>query len=125
MTTKENILHKLTEAVSGTDKALYTNAEREKFAAFYADKWDDFTSDDVIAESFVDFWHGTDRECRRCTNCGKLMQKGYCVDAGEAYYCCDDCLGTEYTKEEWLKECEENDESYYTEWGMKIKDTKN
>ena len=74
MIAKEHIFQKLTEAVSGTDKALYTDAERAKFAAFYADKWDDFTSDDVIAESFVDFWYNTGRKCRRCANSGKLMR---------------------------------------------------
>ena len=42
--------------MSGTDKELFTKEEREKFAMFYCDKWDENTSDDVIAESFVDYW---------------------------------------------------------------------
>ena len=44
------------------------------------------------------------------------MREGYCVDMGAAYYCSDDCLHAEYTEEEWSKECENNDQSYYTEW---------
>ena len=60
---------------------------------------------------------GTDkRTCRRCSVCGKLMREGYCVDMGAAYYCSDECLHTEYSDEEWAEECENNDQSYYTEW---------
>ena len=102
MTTIESILTRLTNAVSGTDKELYTEEELTKFATFYLDKWDENTSEDVIAES--------------CSECGKLMREGYCVDMGAAYYCSDDCLHTEYTEEEWAEECENNDQSYYTEW---------
>ena len=28
----------------------------------------------------------------------------------------DECLHTEYSDEEWAEECENNDQSYYTEW---------
>ncbi|KAB3652664.1 hypothetical protein GAT26_15855, partial [Phocaeicola vulgatus] len=58
----------------------------------------------------------TDRTCRRCSECGKLMREGYCVDMGVAYYCSKDCLHTDFTDEEWNEECENNDQSYYTEW---------
>lgn len=116
MTTIQSILYRLTEAVSGTDKELYTEDELNKFASFYLDKWDENTSENVIAESFTDFWWNTDRTCRRCSVCGKLMREGYCVDMGAAYYCSDECLHTEYSDEEWAKECENNDQSYYTEW---------
>lgn len=77
MTTIQSILSRLTEAVSGTDKELYTEDELNKFATFYLDKWDENTSEDVIAESFTDFWWDTDRTCRRCSICGKLMREGY------------------------------------------------
>ena len=92
MTTIQSILYRLTEAVSGTDKELYTEDELNKFASFYLDKWDENTSENVIAESFTDFWWNTDRTCRRCSVCGKLMREGYCVDMGAAYYCSDECL---------------------------------
>ena len=116
MTTIQSILYRLTEAVSGTDKELYTEDELNKFASFYLDKWDENTSENIIAESFTDFWWNTDRTCRRCAVCGKLMREGYCVDMGAAYYCSDECLHAEYSDEEWTEECENNDQSYYTEW---------
>lgn len=62
------------------------------------------------------FWWDTDRACRRCSECGRLMRKGYCIDAGAAYYCSDECLHTDFTDEEWAEEYESNDQSYYTEW---------
>lgn len=77
MTTIQSILSRLTEVVSGTDKELYTEDKLNKFATFYLDKWDENTSEDVIAESFTDFWWDTDRTCRRCSICGKLMREGY------------------------------------------------
>ena len=75
MTTIESILTRLTNAVSGTDKELYTEEELTKFATFDLDKWDENTSEDVIAESFTDYWWDTDRTCRRCSECGKLMRE--------------------------------------------------
>ena len=77
MTTIQSILSRLTEVVSGTDKELYTEDKLNKFATFYLDKWDENTSEDVIAESFTDFRWDTDRTCRRCSICGKLMREGY------------------------------------------------
>lgn len=67
MTTIQSILSRLTKAVGGTEKMLYTEPELNKFAEFYLDKWDENTSEDVIAESFTDFWWDTDRACRRCS----------------------------------------------------------
>ena len=116
MTTIQSILNRLTKAVGGTEKMLYTEPELNKFAEFYLDKWDENTSEDVIAESFTDFWWDTDRACRRCSECGRLMRAGYCADMGVAYYCSDECLHSDFTDEEWAEECENNDQSYYTEW---------
>lgn len=116
MTTTESILSRLTKAVHGTEKKLYAEEELNKFADFYHDKWDVNTSEDVIAESFVDYWWNTNRTCRRCSECGKLMRDGYCVDRGAAYYCSDDCLHKHFTPHEWLQECDNNEQSYYTEW---------
>lgn len=116
MNSLELILSKLTEAVSGTDKQLFTKEELNEFANFYF-TCNKNTSKDEVAELFVDFWWNTDKECRRCSVCGKLMRKGYCIDAGTAYYCCDNCLHTEYSEKEWEEKCKNNDQSYYTEWG--------
>lgn len=53
---------------------------------------------------------------RVCSVCGEWMHQGYCQDMGWKYYCSDECLHTDFTKEEWTKECEENDQSYWTDW---------
>ena len=116
MTTIQSILTRLTQAVGGTEKELYTEDELNKFATFYLDKWDENTSEDVIAESFTDYFWDTDRTCRRCSECGELMREGYCVDMGAAYDCGSDCLHAEYTEVEWAEECANNEQSYYTEW---------
>ena len=116
MTTTKSILSRLTMAVGGTDRELFDEQELNRFASFYLDKWDEDTSGDVEAEAFVDYWWNTDKSCRRCSVCGKLMREGYCEDMGEAYYCSTDCLHTNFTDEEWDEECENNDQSYYTEW---------
>ena len=105
MTTIKSILDRLTTAVIGTDIELFTEEERTKFAIFYLDKWDENTSEDVIAESFTDYWWESPRNCRRCSVCSRLFREGYSQDAGANYYCSDDCLHTEFTEEEWETEC--------------------
>ena len=116
MTTLQSILNRLTAAVSGTDRELYTEMELAQFARFYLDKWDENTSEDVIAETFIDFWWDTGKPCRRCSECGRLMRAGYCVDMGAAYYCSVEYLHAHYTEEEWKEECKNCNQSYYTEW---------
>lgn len=92
MTTVESILSRLTEAVSGTDKQLFNEQELNEFATFYLDKWDENTSEDVVAESFVDYWWNTNRTCGRCSECGKLTHDGYYIGMRETHYCSDECL---------------------------------
>lgn len=116
MTTTDSILCRLTQAVSGTDKEIFTEVELNDFAQINCNKWDENTDNDVIAESFVNYWWNTNRTCRRCSECGKLMREGYCFNMGAAYYCSDDCLHTDFTDWEWAEECKLNDQSYYTEW---------
>ena len=116
MTTKESILSRLTKAVGGTDKELFNQEELDKFADFYRDKWDENTSGDVIAESFVDYWWDTNRTCRTCSECGKHMSHRFCVNMGAAYYCSDDCLYKHFTPYGCLRECDNNNQSYFTEW---------
>jgi len=54
---------------------------------------------------------------RKCSCCGKGMTEGYCIDGGEEYFCSDECLHTEYTKEEFEAKYAEGDgDSYWTEW---------
>ena len=117
MTTTKSILDRLTTAVSGTDIELFTEEERTKFATFYLDNWDANTSEDVIAESFTDYWWDDSyKNCHRCSVCGRLFREGYCQDAGANYYCSDDCLHKHFSDEEWSEEYNTNDQSYYTSW---------
>lgn len=41
MTTMKSILSRLTQAVNGTDKELFSEQELNQFASFYLDKWDE------------------------------------------------------------------------------------
>jgi len=44
------------------------------------------------------------------------MQASYCEAGGQTYYCDNECLHTQLTPETREQECEENKQSYYTEW---------
>lgn len=58
-----------------------------------------------------------DEEFRVCDDCKCIMQEGYCIDGGYAYYCSEDCLHKHYTEEEWEELYDNgNSESYWTEW---------
>ena len=48
---------------------------------------------------------------RTCKICGKgPLLEGFCIDDGLYYYCSTDCLGHDYTPQEW-------DEAYNDGWG--------
>ena len=116
MTTKQSILSRLSHAVSGSEKEYLTNSQLEEFASFYEDKWDENTSDDVIVNSLVDYFY-CDVEFRRCSECGKLMQEGYMICSGEAYYCSDECLHKSMTEEEYESLCDEiSTDTCWTQW---------
>lgn len=54
---------------------------------------------------------------RCCSECKKSMNKGYCIENGEEYYCSDECLHKHYTEEEYEELYDDgNGDSYYTEW---------
>ena len=54
---------------------------------------------------------------RKCSNCGKKMTEGYCIDNGLEYYCSDECLHKHYKEEEYEEMYDDgNGDSYYTEW---------
>jgi hypothetical protein len=54
---------------------------------------------------------------RTCSECGKGMNEGYCIDSGCEYYCSDACLHKHFTPEEWESMYADGDgDSYYTEW---------
>ena len=61
--------------------------------------------------------HNEEENERFCTECGKAMNSGYCIDNGCEYYCSEDCLHQHYTEEEYLEMYDNgNGDSYYTEW---------
>jgi hypothetical protein len=53
---------------------------------------------------------------RKCTQCGGLMNEGYCINGGEQYFCSDECLHKNYTPEEWQEMYSDEGDSYWTEW---------
>lgn len=57
-----------------------------------------------------------DKSTRTCCKCGKAVKAGYMVDGGTWYYCSDECLLVDFTAAEWIKETEENEGSFWTDW---------
>lgn len=106
------ILRKVTDHTAGQ---IYSTIELDAFIENYL-KENSVIVPNKVADALVEYYHDTANECRRCSVCGRLMQEGYCQDGGYRYYCSDDCLHTEYSDEEWNKECENNDQSYWTQW---------
>jgi hypothetical protein len=68
------------------------------------------TNQTILAEQDEDL------DIRTCTECGKEMNKGYCIDNGREYYCTPECLHKHYTLEEWEELYEDGGDSYWTEW---------
>ena len=108
----EQIVEILNKATKGSASELYDEDFLLRAAYYYFER----SSDPITSKEVVeDFLESVDN-VRRCSVCGRLMQEGYCQDGGYRYYCSDDCLHTEYSDEEWNKECENNDQSYWTQW---------
>ena len=54
---------------------------------------------------------------RICSECGKKMKAGYCINNGMEYFCSEDCLHKHYSEEEYLEMYDDgNGDSYWTEW---------
>lgn len=113
----DQILNRLTAAVKGSDKGYYAEKELIDFANSFQDLWSEDMDDNMLVDGFLDYWWDTDKPCRRCSRCGKLMRDGFCVDMGRNYYCSEACLQTQFPDDEnWWKECKDNPQSYYTTW---------
>ena len=55
---------------------------------------------------------------RKCDECGKGLNEGYCFDGGMAYYCSDVCLHKHFTPKEWEEAYADGEgDSYWTTWG--------
>ena len=54
---------------------------------------------------------------RVCSECGKPMYEGYCIENGAEYYCSDECLHKNMTQEEFDTLYDDgNGDSYWTSW---------
>ena len=54
---------------------------------------------------------------RVCSECGKPMYEGYCIEDGAEYYCSEECLHKNLTEEEYENLYDEGrGNSYYTSW---------
>lgn len=54
---------------------------------------------------------------RICSECGKVMTQGYCIENGLAYYCSDECLLKNMKMESYLELYDDgNGDTYWTEW---------
>lgn len=113
----QQILNQLTIAVKGSDKELYDEKELIAFANSFQDVWSEDMDDDFLVNCFLDYWWDSDKPCRQCSVCGRLMREGYCLDMGKEYFCSDECLHTSFPNDnDWREECECNPQSYYTTW---------
>ena len=54
---------------------------------------------------------------RVCSECGKIMFEGYCINNGEEYYCGIVCLNKHYTDAEYKAMYNNgHGDSYWTDW---------
>lgn len=106
------ILQKATNYTAGQ---IYSTSELDVFIEDYLKK-NNVIIPNKVADALVEYYYDKPNECRRCSICGRLMQEGYCQDGGYRYYCSDDCLHHDFTDEEWNEECDNNDQSYWTQW---------
>ena len=54
---------------------------------------------------------------RVCSECGKPMTEGFCIEDGAEYYCSEGCLHKNLTEEEYENLYDEGrGNSYYTSW---------
>lgn len=108
----EQIVKILNKATKGSASELYDDEFLLRAAYYYFNR----SSDPITSKEVVeDFLESVDN-VRRCSICGRLMQEGYCQDGGYRYYCSDDCLHHDFTDEEWNEECDNNENSYWTQW---------
>ena len=54
---------------------------------------------------------------RMCSECGKPMTEGFCIEDGAEYYCSEECLHKNLTEEEYENLYDDGrGNSYYTSW---------
>ena len=54
---------------------------------------------------------------RKCDDCGKVFNEGFCIESGEEYYCSKKCLHKHIPEKEWTELYDDgNGDSYWTSW---------
>lgn len=54
---------------------------------------------------------------RKCSHCNETMMEGYCIESGMAYYCTDECLESNMTREEFEDLWDDGEgDSHWTTW---------
>jgi len=75
---------------------------------------DDFIDNGNIQEAIdeLDLEH-----VRCCSECGKPMYEGFCIENGAEYYCSKECLHKNISEGEYTKLYDDgNGDSYWTSW---------
>ena len=75
---------------------------------------DDFIDNGDIQEAVdeLDLEH-----IRCCSECGKPMYEGFCIENGVEYYCSEECLHKHISEEEYDKLYDDGKgDSYWTSW---------
>lgn len=77
----------------------------------------EFSIIDAIENLLLDYLENDNIEVRKCDVCNSYMIEGYCIEEGTSYYCSEECLLTEMTKEEFNDLYADGEgDSYYTSW---------
>lgn len=77
---------------------------------------------EILKETYEDMYFyllqdDDDNSYRICSDCGDVMNEGYCIEAGKAYYCSDTCLEKHMSKEEYETLYDDGEgDSYWTQW---------
>lgn len=78
--------------------------------------WESY--DNACNSRLIDVYDSMELDTIRiCSECGDVMQEGYCIEDGDSYHCDKKCLNKRYTDEEFEELYDNGDgNSYYTEW---------
>ncbi len=90
-----------------------------KIDATVADDIKEFMADFVIRQSKAsELVDELDLEhIRVCSECGKPMTEGFCIEDGAEYYCSEECLHKNLTEEEYDNLYDDGrGNSYWTSW---------
>jgi hypothetical protein len=92
---------------------------KEKIDETAADDIKEFMADFVIRQSKAsELVDELDLEhIRVCSECGKPMTEGFCIEDGAEYYCSEECLHKNLTEEEYDNLYDDGrGNSYWTSW---------